>query len=170
MSHWRHGPRSPLHTERPPRRVGVACLLVGAGILLALAFGGCTTITQTNGPERLTATSLFTNLSVASDCLESVDADTGLPTSATHHTLTTQGDAATLHEAGGILGALLQFAGKFVPGPVPAARGVRPGATPSPAGSPAVTSCAGERTALTQSDPVDHGSQPELLRAPEPRP
>jgi hypothetical protein len=163
MSHWRHGLRSPLHTERAPRRVG-------AGILLALAFGGCTTITQTNGAESLTATSLFTNLSVASDCLESVDADTGLPTSATHHTLTTQGDAATLHEAGGILGALLQFAGKFVPGPVPAARGVRPGATPSPAGSPAVTSCAGERTALTQADPVDHGSQPELLRVPDPKP
>lgn len=137
---------------------------------LALAFvpsAGCTTITQVNGSERLTATALFTNLSAASDCAEGVDPDTGSPTSSTHHTLTTQGDAASLHEAGGMLGSLLAFAGKLLPvPPVPAARGVRAGALPSPSGSPAVTSCTGEHTVRTPADPVDHADQPELRALP----
>jgi hypothetical protein len=140
--------------------------------LLALSLTGCQHIETTNGAETLKATALFSTLNATSDCVQGVDPDTGTPTTATHPALTSAGDAAALHEAGGILGGLLAFAGKFIPAPAPLGDRApgRVGATPSPAGSPAVTSCAGEHTALTPADPVDHGSQPELLRVPERRP
>lgn len=120
-------------------------------LLLPLA-SGCQHIVVADGAERLEATTLFGNLNVASDCVQGVDADTGLPTTSTHHTLTSSGDTATLHEAGGIFASALAFASKLIPLPVPPVGAPPPGrmgATPSPAGSPAVTSCAGERTTRT---------------------
>lgn len=136
-------------------------------VLLALPLTGCVVLEQTNGTEHVKMTGLFTNLTAASDCTQG-DPATGI-VSQTHHTLTSNGDTATLHEAGGIMGGILAFAAKFVPVPVPPV-GVREGAVPSPAGSPAVTGCPGEGTTLTPADPVDHGSQPELPRVPERRP
>lgn len=121
--------------------------------LLALPLASCQHVVQRNGDETISATSVFTNINVASDCLQ-MDGD-GNILSQTHHTLTTNGDTATLHEAGSIFGSALAFAGKFIPLPVPpvAARG-RMGAVPSPSGSPAVTGCSGEQTVSTRAQPV----------------
>jgi hypothetical protein len=126
--------------------------LVGLyGAAIALSLVGCVHIDQTNGDEHMSATGLFTNLTASSDCTQS-DPATGI-VSQTHHTLTSNGDTATLHEAGGIMGGLLAFAAKLIPIPgVPAGvrgNGQNQNAVPSPQGSPATTGCSGEKTTLT---------------------
>jgi hypothetical protein len=121
------------------------------GALAAISLVGCVHIDQTNGDEHMSATGLFTNLTASSDCTQS-DPATGI-VSQTHHTLTSNGDTATLHEAGGIMGGLLAFAAKLIPIPgVPAGvrgNGQNQNAVPSPQGSPATTGCSGEKTTLT---------------------
>jgi hypothetical protein len=134
--------------------------------LLALPLASCQHVAQTNGDETISATSLFTNINIQSDCTQS-DGD-GNILSQTHHTLTTNGDTATLHEAGSIFGSALAFAGKFIPLPVPPLAARQPGrmgAVPSPSGSPAVTGCSGEKTVSTRPQPA-----PAPSPAPQPPP
>jgi hypothetical protein len=112
--------------------------------LASISLAGCAVLEQTNGDEHVKMTALFTNLTATSDCTQG-DPANGI-VSQTHHSITTAGDTATLHEAGGILGGLLAFAAKLLP--VPA--GVRDqGVVASPQGSPASTGCPGERTTQT---------------------
>jgi hypothetical protein len=121
--------------------------------LLALPLASCQHVTQRNGDETISATSVFTNINVASDCLQ-MDGD-GNILSQTHHTLTTSGDTATLHEAGSIFGsALAAVLAKGATGGLAARGDGRMGAVPSPSGSPAVTGCSGEQTVSTRPQPA----------------
>lgn len=119
------------------------------GAAIACMTSGCVVLEQTNGDEHIKMTGLFTNLTASSDCTQG-DPNTGI-VSQTHHTLTSNGDTATLHEAGGILGGVLAFASKFIP--APGGPAVRQEAVPSSEGSPAVTGCPGERTVRTPAQP-----------------
>lgn len=130
------------------------------GALAAVSLSGCQVLDEQWGDTHVKVTSLFQTLAVSSDCVQSVDPDTGVPTTATHRQITSSGDAATLHEAGGLAGQLLAFVARFIPSPVPPVGARQPGrvgAAPSPAGSPAVTSCAGERTTSTPAAPPPPG-------------
>jgi hypothetical protein len=117
------------------------------GALAAISLVGCVSLEQTNGDEHVKMVGLFTNLTAASDCTQG-DPATGI-VSQTHHTITSNGDTATLHEAGSITAGILAFVAKFIPIPgVPAARDGQ-GVVASPQGSPAATGCPGERTTST---------------------
>jgi hypothetical protein len=144
--------RKPAGRHSDPGRHGTASRRGRApagllGALAAVSLIGCVSLEQTNGDEHVKMVGLFTNLTAASDCTQG-DPATGL-VSQTHHTITSSGDTAALHEAGGIMGAILAFASKFIPIPPGARDDSRQGVVASPKGSPAATGCPGEKTTPT---------------------